>query len=333
MRLTLRGRVVASGIVVVAIWGYLFGIPAVNAIVLPGIIALLGGWVLVRRVEPPKVERFPVDPGRPHRRRRVELAVSHPEAMSVRLEDSLPPDVRATDGKTIRPVVGERVSYEIVARERGAATIGPVIVRIGDPVGLFTQVFTITATAELITYPRVRSLNWQAANAVFLSDGAPTSERHRFDSLREYSAGDPLRDIHWRSSAKRPHHEFIVKEFVADTEAGGIHIAGACVPRRADEMASAVASIAMWLLDAGIPVGVETKDTSIPVDAGPDHRRAILLALARTDGGPLVPEVANSAPITVEASGRGPATIRTANHSTTFEACTSRGTQRPEVRA
>lgn len=319
MTLTRRGRIVAVGIAAITGWGFIFSIPAVNAIVLPGVVALLAGWIAVRRVNRPAVDRLPVDSGAPHERRVVEFAVEQPDAFSIRVEDTLPAGIRATDGIRERPVIDGRISYEIIASERGVREIGPVNMRVRDPIGLVVRDFEINATTEVLTYPHIRDLDWWTANAVFLSEGAPTSERHRFDKLREYDPGDPLRDIHWRSSAKRPDHEFVVKEFVADSEAGAILIAGESIPRRADEMASAAASVAMWMLDAGIPVGIETKDETVPIDDGPSHRKRILTALARTNGGPLVPEVIDSAPIAISTPGHGPVVIRAGDRTFGWE--------------
>lgn len=303
MNLTRRGRVVVVGVIAGFGWGMIFGIQGLNAIVLPGGIAVLAGWVLVRRSGKPTVERTPIEAGEPGASRVVELSVDHAEAVSVRVEDELPAHVRAVDNTERRPVVNGNVAYRIIADRRGVGRIGPVEVRTRDPLGLWERSRKIDAGTEVVTYPVMQQLDWPAATPELVAGGAPSEARHVFDRLREYHPGDSLRDIHWRSSAKRAEHEFIVKEFVADTETEAVIIAGDSALRRADDMASAAASLAVWLLDAGIAVGLEVRDANVPVAGSESHRQRLLTALARTEGGRLDPEVMRSAPIRIQVLG------------------------------
>ncbi len=319
MTFTRRGRFIAGLVVAGFLWGVVFGIPALNAIVLPGIVALGVGWFLVTRAGPPSVDRSPVEAAVPGERRTVELHISHPNAVTVRARDTVPEGADAADGSADRPVVDESMVYEIVADERGIARIGPVTVRYTDPLGVYARSFEIDERAEMITYPTIHQIDWWAARSALRSEGMPTRERHVFDRLREYDPGDPLRDVHWRSSAKRQDHEFIVKEFVADSERGALRIVGESAERWSDEMASAVASLALWLLDDGIPVGIELADRSVPVAGGGPQRRRILLALARTAGGRLDPETRRGAPVLVEVDGRNGVTVEFGDRDVTFD--------------
>lgn len=299
MTLTTRGRIVAGIVAIGLLWGIAFGVQALNAVVLPGAIALLAGWLLVRRTGEPQVDRMPVDPGMASEERTVRLDVSHDGALTVEVEDAIPADVRATDARQRRPAVDGRVVYTIVAERRGVRALGPVRVRVRGPFGLFERIFENDLRTEVLTYPPLRDVAWWATDPLLLPEGARTRERHEFDQLREYDPADALRDIHWRSSAKRPDGELIVKEFVSETEAGTVRIAAECDPGRADDMASAAASLAVRILEAGIAVGLETRDGSVPVAAGPSHRRRLLGALARTGGGRLDQKVIRGAPIVV----------------------------------
>lgn len=318
MTFTGRGRLVAGAIVLGLLWGFVFRIPTLNAVVMPGVVGLLAGWFMVSRAGPPSVNRSPVEADFPGNARVVQLQISHPNTLAVEVEDEVPASVTVSEGQAARPVVDGSIAYEVVADERGIAELGPVTVQYTDPLGLYARTFEFAATIDLITFPKVHQLDWWAARSALRSEGTLTRERHIFDQLREYDPGDGLRDIHWRSSAKRQEHEFIVKEFVADSERGAVRIVGESRPGRADAMASALASVALWLLDDGIPVGLELADTLVPVAGGPPQRRRILMALARTDGGRIDPETRRAAPVLIQAERGGGVVVEVGEREVDF---------------
>lgn len=331
MTLTGRGYLVASGVFVTALWSAAFGIRPLYAVIIPGGIALLAGWVLIRNAESPEVERREIPPGFPGEKREIELTLSHHQALRARVEDTLPDQVRSTDGRREWPVRDGVVTYELVADRRGVGILGPITASLRDPIGLFERSFEIPATEEFVTYPSIQQLDWVRPDSFLLADGAPTRERHTFDRLRDYHVGDSLRDIHWRSSAKRPEHEFIVKEFIAESEAGAMHIVAESAPGETDRMASAAASIAIPLLDAGVPVGLTVADESISVDRGDIQRRRILLTLARTTGGRVDTDVSDTSAITIRAPGDGsPVTISTGDRTRAVDEVDDAGLEVPQ---
>ncbi len=319
MTFTRRGRLVGVAIVLGLLWGFVFRIPTLNAVVMPGVVGLLAGWFLVSRADPPALNRSPVEADFAGNARVVQLQISHPNTVAVQAADDVPASVTVSDGQAARPVVDGSMAYEVVADERGIAALGPVTVRYTDPLGLYAHSFELGGRIDLITFPQVHQLDWWAARSALRSEGTPTRERHVFDRLREYDPGDALRDIHWRSSAKRQEHEFIVKEFVADSERGAVRIVGESAAGRADDMASAVASVALWLLDDGIPVGVELADTTVPVAGGPPQRRRILMALARTDGGRVDPETRRAAPVLIQGERASEVSVEVGERDVDFE--------------
>ncbi|MEP6623038.1 MAG: DUF58 domain-containing protein, partial [Acidimicrobiia bacterium] len=103
-----------------------------------------------------------------------------------------------------------RAAYRIPTDRRGRFTVGPAVIGVADPFGLTARAVTLGETTEVIVRPRVWDLR--------ASPGAAGHRRARahhrnvvpvasiahdeFLALREYVAGDDLRRVHWRSSAR-----------------------------------------------------------------------------------------------------------------------------------
>jgi uncharacterized protein (DUF58 family) len=325
MRLTRRGW----GVVAVAIGGVVlavqFGPRSLNAVVLPAFIALVAAAVQLRSVDAPAVERdlpadgFPGEAGD----LRVHLTTDDTFTGVVRESTSAglavePPAVETTVGAA--PVTF-RVRYE----RRGEHTLGPVDLTARDVLGLAETDLTAGSQARVLVYPPVRDLTPAAVGDLrALYETARTAEREEFDSLREYERGDPLRDVHWKTTAKR--QDLTVKQFAADSRVEAITVA-AGAPRATspagedapavDAMAEAAASVALALLASGAPVAVHTPDGS--VEAGVGAERAVLEHLARAEAGS-VPAV--EADVVIEATADG-ATVRIDETARPFAELTS----------
>jgi uncharacterized protein (DUF58 family) len=100
------------------------------------------------------------------------------------------------------------VSYRLRPEKRGAFSLGPVEVTASDPLGIFQFKSELPVTSSLIVYPSPAALPW-----FFLPGGNPfgasplhsaemRGEGSEFYGIREYQPGDPLRRVHWRSSAR-----------------------------------------------------------------------------------------------------------------------------------
>jgi uncharacterized protein (DUF58 family) len=101
-----------------------------------------------------------------------------------------------------------------------------------------------------------------------------------FDWLREYRNGDPLRRVHWKSSAK--HDELLVADSGPEGRADPLHLVVDGPATAADELAVAAASLALSVLDAGLEVSLTLPDDRVPGDGGQRHKERVLLALAAT---------------------------------------------------
>ncbi len=92
---------------------------------------------------------------------------------------------------------------------RGLYTIGPTSLRSGDPLGLFTVETRMSGSTVLLVLPPVLPLP-----SIEVAAGGRAGESRRarrsalettvsVDTVREYIPGDPLRSIHWPTSARR----------------------------------------------------------------------------------------------------------------------------------
>jgi uncharacterized protein (DUF58 family) len=127
--------------------------------------------------------------------------------------DRLPDWVVREDGVAAAPVSLEAagtatVTYTLRPEKRGEYLIGPVEVTAADPLGIFQFKSELPVTSPLVVYPSPVTLPWS-----FLPGGSPfgasplhsaemRGEGSEFYGIREYQPGDPLRRVHWRSSAR-----------------------------------------------------------------------------------------------------------------------------------
>ena len=108
------------------------------------------------------------------------------------------------------------------ALRRGRFHLGPIVLRSGDPFGLFSTEMRLDAPALILVYPKVAPLpHWQLPGSL-LEGGVLTGQRSlqatsMVMGIREYRPGDAYNRIHWRSSAR--HRTLQVKEFELDKTA------------------------------------------------------------------------------------------------------------------
>lgn len=107
---------------------------------------------------------------------------------------------------SIRPHEIKTFSYRILAQERGEFFIGPVTVKISDPLNLFNVTHVVECKLKVIVRPARIKLG------VELFPGLPQGNL-KINNLcyeditmrkciREYKTGDELKRINWRASAK-----------------------------------------------------------------------------------------------------------------------------------
>lgn len=126
--------------------------------------------------------------------------------------------------------------------QRGRFALGPTTLVSGDPFGLFRASKKFPAQETLVVLPTIYDIAAFPAAPGILPGGRVLRRRSsevtpHAASVREYTPGDPLKSIHWPTSARRG--KLMVKEFEQDPQAEvwiildlqeGIHYAKAYTP-------------------------------------------------------------------------------------------------------
>ncbi|MEF8782186.1 MAG: DUF58 domain-containing protein [Haloarculaceae archaeon] len=280
MRLTKRGWAAATLVALAIALAGAFGERSLNAVAAPTLTALVVAAIAVWRADRPTVEYDAPRPGFPGEERTLEFTIEGEGLATVR--QPLP------EGLTARPVdatvsLPHDFEQALTLEARGVYEIGPPEIRQRDPLGLVERRVDVTAGVDLLVYPQVYALVDSTLGGL-LSD-LSTAERQEFDRLREYTPGDPLRNVHWKSSAKRD--DFLVMEFAPTERTETVHVAAGADEDRADRMAAAAATVVFAALDAGLKIELTTPDGHLPPGSGDTHRENALRLLARSEGGPV----------------------------------------------
>jgi uncharacterized protein (DUF58 family) len=123
---------------------------------------------------------------------------------------------------------------------RGVFVAGDCTITSGGPFGVVTVKRTVPVPSPIVVYPR--TYDAPARRMLGLGSWRAPTPVGDTSSVRDYTRGDPLRHVHWRSSARRG--ELMVREFDAEKRAE-VTIA-AEIPPDAD-IADAIATIACSL--------------------------------------------------------------------------------------
>lgn len=116
----------------------------------------------------------------------------------------------------------ERWQIRTLCTRRGRFTLGPMMLRSGDPLGIFNVQRDLPATTNVIVYPLVVDLTTFEPSISDLSGGEARRQRTyqittNVSSVRDYAPGDSLNRIHWLSTARA--RRLMTKEFELDPTA------------------------------------------------------------------------------------------------------------------
>jgi len=105
---------------------------------------------------------------------------------------------------------------------RGVYQLGPTTLASGDPFGLFTVKRKFHQADALLVLPLILPISEFPSPAGLLPGGKAMRQKAleitpHASGLREYTHGDPIKRIHWPSSARRG--KLMVKEFEQDPQA------------------------------------------------------------------------------------------------------------------
>jgi len=234
VRLTVRGGVFLGAAFVGLIVAYAAGWPALLAVslflfgaVIAGVTAVLVAPVqltIERRIEPAIAEqRRPVH---------VRVTVKGQAPGALEWTEDLPRSVVVTGRAegvlaAVRPDrPSQLLDYDFAPRTRGSVPVGPLRVARTDPLGLASTRRRVGGVDHVVVLPRIHPV--ELPFAIRRNDpdtGASTVFGAVGDQLdivaRGYRAGDPMRSVDWRATARRG--ELMVRtETAATTAATGL---------------------------------------------------------------------------------------------------------------
>jgi uncharacterized protein (DUF58 family) len=194
--------------------------------------------------------------------------------------------------------------YRLRCRQRGYFAFGPTTVRSGDVFGFTTRMLELEQEVSLLVYPRVVPLTQLGIPSRQLFGDSTTKQRIledplRVSGVREYMAGDSLRRVHWKATARTGKLQVKLLEPTTsrdlllflnvstfDPDWQGV------VPGLLEMAIIVAAAIANDALARGEPVGVYANTnlpgsdqlTRIPAGNDPQQLTLILEALAKLSG-------------------------------------------------
>lgn len=189
----------------------------------------------------------------------------------------------------------ETWSARAVCSQRGIFTLGPWELRLGEPFGIFHARQVYEQRDEILVYPPLAALppnilpRRNKLGDRLVARQPIAADTLRVASTRPYLHGDPLRRIHWRTSARQ--NDLYVKVFepeassslwlVPDVDAAA-HL-GEGNESSFEIMAILLASLAWQLLNERLSVGLlaGVRDAeALPPRAGQPHFWTLLRSLA-----------------------------------------------------
>jgi uncharacterized protein (DUF58 family) len=135
-------------------------------------------------------------------------------------------NMQGAAGSRLLTVVGKGQKRTYIARtwlvRRGGFRLGPTRLVSGDPFGLFRREKVLPAENSLVVLPMIYEIS-AFISPPGLLPGGQVIRRKAMDvtphasGVREYVPGDPMKRIHWPTTARRG--QLIVKEFEQDPQA------------------------------------------------------------------------------------------------------------------
>ncbi|MBB02666.1 MAG: hypothetical protein CMJ47_08475 [Planctomyces sp.] len=140
----------------------------------------------------------------------------------VAVEDRIVGPREMLNGKLMFALVPARNSrtgrYQIRFMQRGRYRLGPTRITSRFPLGIVERGRQTELYDEVLVYPRIGFIaQWwlrrltDGQEASRTAQGQTGAHHDEFHRIREYRAGDELRSIHWKTSARR--NELMVKEY------------------------------------------------------------------------------------------------------------------------
>ena len=198
--------------------------------------------------------------------------------------------------------------YQLQCPKRGYFTFGPATIQSGDLFGFFAKEVEAPTLDSLVVYPRVVPLQ-----ALGIPSRHPFGDvrvdRHLFEDpvrvagARDYVPGEPLKRVHWKTSARLHRLQSKVFEPITSTDLA-LFLDAKTVEspmwgqdeQLLETAVMTVASLASHMLQQGQRVGVYVNESyqhssrmiTIPASESPDQLQRILEGLAHIQGFPVL---------------------------------------------
>lgn len=271
-------------------------------------------WTAARAARTVRVERILPREATAGADVRVRLTVRGPVAAMAVVHDGLTRTVGVAAG------LRDGVDLEGIARlPRGVLRGGPVRVELSDPFGLVTATCVGDVPAAGLVLPSVPTLRSAGADAAWAVEAGTRSVRAGHGSetigVREYRSGDPIRGVHWRSTARRG--QLVVRE-LAEPSRPRVDVViepGAWDPASMDRATEVAAAVAADAAAHGHPTTVAVDGERAPWHDGLLRRLATLPPHAGAPARPLAPVQASGAEVvvTIAPTPEGPLVTRTSD--------------------
>ncbi len=175
------------------------------------------------------------------------------------------------------------------APTRGEFPLPPLVVQSAWPLGLIAATLVVELPLRFLVYPvgpYLREVPWLAAAAARRGAAAraETGQGQLLRSVREYRAGDPWRQIHWRTTARLgvPHVKESEREAGEELELWLDLRADVHTPATLEHMITVATALVTHARELGRTVRLTTQPEAEPEAIGrPGDANLVWLALAR----------------------------------------------------
>lgn len=189
------------------------------------------------------------------------------------------------------PGFQKEFSYDYVINElpRGEHFFHSVLLKAGDPLGLFEKEKSVPIESKIIVYPAYTELLYRPFENQFDQGMTASRERVQRDTsmavgVRDYQPGDRFSWINWKASAKR--NEIMTKEF-EQRQSHDVFVVMDCVPdKRFEAIVSFTASLLRAVLKKGAQTGLLTiskERASFPIRGGEQQLQQLFYHLAKIE--------------------------------------------------
>ncbi len=184
------------------------------------------------------------------------------------------------------------VAYRFTPARRGLHRLGAIVVATRWPFGLFEKSRQLERPDELVVFPRrvpPPAAQREAAGRVGERPSGRAGHGTELHALRDHRAGEDVRTVHWRSSARAGkligvEHEHERRRQVC-VALDHRHLSGPVLERAVERAAALVERE----LNAGADVSLALCGATLPARSGASHLTALLTALALVKSAPNAP--------------------------------------------